>query len=93
MLGVPEGKGVELAIGLELDAGVVDVEGELVKVGLIDGVKVGEGEALGFGRSGMMLRATSGITVATTMITMRMPASKPLLMPLPFPGGGGGGGG
>ena len=88
MLGVPVG------VGVDVEVGVVDVDGEVVKVGLCVGMEVGEGEGLSLGRSGMMLKATSGTTVATTTITMRTAASNPLFIPLPiFADGGGGGGG
>ena len=94
-VGVPLGEGVVIGEG--------EGEGDAVKAGLFDnagvlvnsGLFVGDGDGLALGRIGIMFRATSGMTVATTTTMIRIPASKPLfifLLVLPDGGGGGGGG-
>ncbi len=92
VVGAPVGEGVLVEVGV-----AVDPDG--VKVGLILGVDVnigvGDGEGDGpLGPSLMMLRAKSGTTVATTIMTTSTMASRPLFIPF-FAGidGGGGGGG
>jgi len=99
--GVSLGAGVE--VGVVTGEGEGDIDGDVVKVGLFDnagvlvnsGLFVGDGDGLALGCKGIMFRATSGMTVATTIIMIRIPASKPLFIFLLVPpdGGGGGGGG
>ena len=85
---VPDGEGDNVEVGVLVGRLDGDINGEDVTPGVLEG----EGEGLAFGRSGMMFNATSGTTVATAMITMRIAAISPLFIFLVDDGGGGGGG-
>jgi hypothetical protein len=88
VVGAPKGVGV----GVVVDPDGIDV---MPVLGVCIGGEVGVTDGEGDGPPNLiMLRAKSGTTVATTIITMSTTASKPLFIPF-FAGidGGGGGGG